>query len=161
MMRSTLATALLGLLPLVPAARAQTSPHGLALELHVGYGGGGSHPDELVGGGLTYRFSPYVEGTGFMTAVVARSSGRAVFAGAGLRLIPTRGRFRPYLAFGPLLAVRAYTVGHLGEFASLGLEAALDNPARRWRLFVEGRAMHGGNSWTQLVGGVRATVTHR
>jgi hypothetical protein len=96
-----------------------------------------------------------------MTAVIARSSGRAVFAGAGLRLIPTRGRIRPYLAVGPLLAVRAYTVGHLGEFASLGLEAALDNPARRWRLFVEGRAMHGGDSWTQLVGGVRATLTHR
>lgn len=80
-MRSILVTALLGLLPLVPAARAQTSPHGLALELHAGYGGGGTHPDELVCGWLTYRFGAQLEGTGFVTAVVARSSGRAVFAG--------------------------------------------------------------------------------
>jgi hypothetical protein len=143
----------------VPAAGAQISPHSLALELHAGYGGGGIHPDGLVGGGLTYRFGTHFEGTGFMTAVVARSSGRAVFAGAGLRLLPTRGSVRPYLAVGPLLATREYTKGNLGEFASLGLEAALDQAHRRWRLFVEGRAMHGGGSWAQLVAGVRATVT--
>lgn len=150
--------AVLALLFLGSNAVAQTPHARAALELHLGYGGGGSHLDELVGGALSYRFAPNLDGIGLLTAVVARPPGRAVFAAVGLRLIPERGPVRPYLAVGPLVALRSYDEGHLGGFAGLGLEAVIAGPPRNWGLFVEGRTMQGGGSWTQLVGGVRTTI---
>src|SRR5215210_8765622 len=80
----------------VPLAQAQVPYGRLALEVHAGYGGGGFHADELVGVGITYRFATHLEGTGFVTAVVARSTGRAVFAAPALRLVLMHGPVRPY-----------------------------------------------------------------
>jgi len=142
----------------VPVAAAQFSAGSTGLELHAGYGGGGLHPDGLVGGGVNYGLSPAVEGTAFLTAVTSRSEGRAVFGGAGVRLTMRQGAVRPYLAAGPLLALRSYDEDSLGGFASLGLDTALPGADGRWRAFVEGRAMHDGGDWTQIVGGVRVAV---
>lgn len=142
----------------VPAAAAQYSAARASLELHAGYGGGGTHSDGLIGGGLSYSFGATVEGTTFLTAVIARPEGRAVFGGAGVRLTLLHGAVRPYLAGGPLLAMRSYAQDQLGGFASLGLAAAIAGPDQRWWAFMEGRAMRGGGSWTQLVGGLRLTI---
>jgi hypothetical protein len=152
LLRPLLVASLLNSACLISIARPQTEPRGFGLEVHAGYGGGGLHPDELVGGGLTYHLGLHSDATGFLTAVVARPGGRTVFAGLGVRVGPLRGAVRPYLAVGPLLTIRAYAEDHLGAFGNLGVEAPLE---RRWRVFVEGRLMGGGGSWTQLVGGVR------
>jgi hypothetical protein len=138
-----------------PTAWSQSPGHRFGLELHVGHGGGGLHNDELVGGGLAYRLGRRLEAAGFLTAVAARPEGRTVFAGLGLRFSPWTGVVRPYLGVGPLVTVRAYTEGHLATFESLGLEAALERRARRWRVFAEGRVVHGGGDWGQVVAGVR------
>jgi hypothetical protein len=140
--------------PISPGG-AQTHQPGFGLELHVGYGGGGLHRDHLVGGGIGYRFGAHVEMAGFLTAVVARPGGRAVFGGLGPRVFPTGATVRPYLTAGPLLALRAYTRNRIGHFAGGGVEVVLDRSTRYWRFFAEGRAMHGGGSWGQVVGGVR------
>jgi hypothetical protein len=139
----------------ISAAGAQAHRPGFGLELHVGYGGGGLHRDHLVGGGIGYRFGAHLEMTGFLTAVVARPGGRAVFGGLAPRVFPTGGTVRPYVTAGPLLALRAYTRNRIGEFAGGGVEVVLDRSNGYWRVFVEGRAMHGGGSWGQVVGGVR------
>jgi hypothetical protein len=137
---------------------AQTPAGGGSLELHAGYGGGGTHPDGLVGGSIAYRFAANLDAIGFVTAVTARPTGRAVFVAPGLRLTPVSSAVRPYLAVGPLFVLRSYDVGHLGGFASLGVETVIAGPPRDWELFAEGRTMRGGSWWSQLVGGVRATI---
>lgn len=139
----------------ISAARGQIPARGLGLELHVGYGGGGLHQDELVGGGLGYRFGAHAEMAVFATAVVARPGGRAVFGGLGPRVLVPHGSLRLYLTAGALLAYRAYTPDHIGQFAGAGLEVVLDQSRRYWRVFAEGRVMRGGGSWSQVVGGVR------
>jgi hypothetical protein len=150
--------AVLLLLPLTSIAHAQAPAGSTALELHVGYGGGGLHPDELVGAGVSYRFWAKLDGIGFITAVVAQPTGRAVFTGMGLRLNALRGSVRPYIAVGPLVAMRSYAKGRLGEFGSLGLEVVVAGRPWHWGFFLEGRTLHGRGRWTQLVGGVRATI---
>lgn len=152
--RSFFVAALLGAVALVTTASAQGPLGRFALELHAGYGGGGLHPDGLFGGGVTYHLSSRVDASSFMTAVTARPEGRAVFAGLGLR-VGLKGAVRPYLEAGPLLSIRSYATGRLGTFGKLGLEAALQPDTGPWRLFVEGRAMDAGGSWTQVVAGVR------
>lgn len=155
LIRPLLIAALLNSACLVSVARSQNMGHRFGLELHVGYGGGGLHDDELLGGGLAYELGRRFEILGFLTAVAARPEGRTVFAGLGLRLSPWTGIVRPYLGVGPLLTIRSYDEGHLGTFGSVGLEAALERRTRRWRVFAEGRAMHGGGTWSQVVAGVR------
>ena len=80
-----------------------------------------------------------------------------MFGGVGVRLTPLQGGVRPYLAVGPLLAVLLCR-GPLSGFAAAGLEAAIAGLISAGWQFVEGRAMQGGGSWTQLVGGVRAAI---
>jgi hypothetical protein len=109
--------------PISPGG-AQTHQPGFGLELHLGYGGGGLHRDHLVGGGIGYRFGAHLETMGFVTAVVARPGGRAVFGGLGPCVFPTGGTVRPYLTAGPLLAARAYTRNRIGHFAGGGVEGA-------------------------------------
>jgi hypothetical protein len=121
--------------PISPGG-AQTHQPGFGLELHVGYGGGGLHRDHLAGGGIDYRFGAHLEMLGFLTAVVARPGGRAVFGGLGPRVFPTGGTVRPYLTGGPLLASRANTarrreLGPRGRWCALSLSSA-----RRWRGLV-------------------------
>jgi hypothetical protein len=140
---------------LAATAWPQTTPRGLGVEVHAGYGGGGLHADALVGGGLGYHLGPRFEATGFLSALAARPEGRVVFAGLGLRVAPLGGMIRPYLEAGPLLRKRSYAADHVGTFGHIGLEAALERRPRPWRVFVEGRVMGGGGSWTQVVGGVR------
>jgi hypothetical protein len=152
--RSLIGAVLLGSAALATTASAQSSLRGFALELHTGYGGGGRHPDGLLGAGLIYHLDPHLDATGFMTAVAARPEGRAVFAGLGFR-VGLKGAIRPYVEAGPLLSIRSYAAGRLGTFGKLGLEAALQPHGGPWRVFVEGRAMEAGGSWTQLVAGVR------
>jgi hypothetical protein len=152
--RLLLLAALLNSALLVTTAWPQTALRGFALEVHTGYGGGGRHPDGLLGGGLTYHLGPHVDATSFMTAVAARPEGRAVFGGLGLR-VGLKGAVRPYAEAGPLLSVRSYAAGRLGTFGKLGLEAALEPNTGPWRLFVEGRAMKADGSWTQVVAGIR------
>jgi hypothetical protein len=152
--RTLLAAVLLGSAALATTASAQNPLRGFALELHSGYGGGGRHSDGLLGGGLIYHLDSRVDAAGFMTAVAARPEGRAVFAGLGLRL-GLGGAIRPYVEAGPLLSVRSYAAGQLGTFAKVGVDAALEPRSGPWRVFLEGRAMEAGGSWTQVVAGIR------
>jgi hypothetical protein len=151
--RSLIVAALVGSAAFVPTASAQSPLRGFALELHTGFGGGGRHPDGLLGGGLIYHLGSHLDATGFMTAVAARPEGRAVFAGSGLRL-GLGGAIRPYVEAGPLLSVRSYAAGRLGTYGKLGVDAALESRSP-WRVFLEGRAMEAGGSWTQVVAGIR------
>jgi hypothetical protein len=151
---SLLAAALISSAAFVPIASAQRPLGGFALELHTGYGGGGRHPDGLLGGGLIYHLDSRLDASGFMTAVTARPEGRAVFAGLGLR-VGLRGAIRPYVEAGPLLSIRSYAPGRLGTYGRLGLEAALQPHSGPWRVFVEGRVMEAGGSWGQIVAGIR------
>jgi hypothetical protein len=146
--------ALIGSAAFVTTASAQGPLGGFALELHSGYGGGGRHPDGLLGGGLIYHLDSRLDATGFMTAVVARPEGRAVFAGLGLRVGMGKA-IRPYVEAGPLLSVRSYAAGQLGTFGKIGVDAALEPRSGPWRVFLEGRAMEAGGRWTQVVAGIR------
>jgi hypothetical protein len=152
--RSLIGAALIGSAAFVTTASAQSPLGGFALELHTGYGGGGRHPDGLLGGGLIYHLDSRLDATGFMTAVAARPEGRAVFSGLGLR-VGLGGAIHPYVEAGPLLGVRSYAAGQLGTFAKVGVDAALEPDSGPWRVFLEGRAMEAGGSWAQVVAGIR------
>jgi hypothetical protein len=152
--RSLLVAVLLSSTAMVTTASAQNHLRGFALELHTGYGGGGRHPDGLLGGGLTYHLDSRLDAAGFMTAVAARPDGRAVFAGLGLR-VGLGGAIHPYVEAGPLLSIRSYAAGRLGTFGKVGVDAALEPRSGPWRVFLEGRAMEAGGSWAQVVAGIR------